>query len=302
MVTNSLKHLIHTTKSLRGFNAHNYLSSKCEAINGFFRDQKLDSVVMGLSGGIDSAVTFALLNKAAQEDDSAIRKVLGLLLPVSGEGTTNQDDATSRGMLLKKYCNDKTEILIHDLSESLKSYVSTSPILSNTWAKGQLASIVRTPALYYHAAILQTQGYKSIVSGTINRDEGSYLGFFGKASDAMTDLQPIADLHKSEVYEIAELLDVPAEIKKAIPAGDVWDAKTDEEMIGAPYWFIEAYLLTKEFGIKVNTDLFEKSEKEDFIRFSDNIEKHHLKNRHKYCVGNPSHFIDVMNRKIPGGW
>src|SRR5690606_27646773 len=140
------------------------------------------------------------------------------------------------------------------LTRSYKEYIWNTPFEQNNWDEGQLASIVRTPCLYYNAAILQSQGFKSIVVGTTNRDEGSYIGFFGKASDAMVDLQPIADIHKSEVYEVAKLLNIPQEIIDAKPRGDVYDGRCDEEMIGAPYWFLEMYLLMKQY----KSELFEE--------------------------------------------
>ena len=88
------------------------------------------------------------------------------------------------------------------------------------------------------------------MSGTTNRDEGAYIGFFGKASDGMVDLQPIADIHKSEVYAIAKILNIPEYIINASPKGDVWNNKLDVEMIGAPYDIVEVFILLLNMGIQ----------------------------------------------------
>ena len=112
-------------------------------------------------------------------------------------------------------------------------------------------------------------------------------------------LQIISDIHKSEVYQLANVLGVNQEIINEKPRGDVWDNKVDEEMIGAPYWFLEMYLLMKEYKPKIDVN---GDEAKTFIEYAKNIENLHIKNSHKYKVGNPAHFLDVMNRKIEKGW
>jgi NAD+ synthetase len=298
--------LIDLTKSLRQFNAENYLLHKLDLINQFFKSNQLDACVLGVSGGIDSAVCLKLLEKAAQQKNSPIKKITALIMPIYSDGTTGQEAATARALDLVK--TTACDYRIQDLSQAAIIYTEEAKKHQDylsPWAIGQLASIVRTPCLYFHAAILQQQGYRSLVTGTINRDEGAYLGFFGKASDAMVDLQPIADLHKSEVYQLAEILDVPESIMQSIPRGDVWDNKTDEEMIGAPYWFIEIYLLMKEYGLLTDfilANYLSKSDQNLFDIYAKAVEQQHQKNAHKYQVGNPAHFIDLLPRKIPGGW
>lgn len=296
----TFKSLITVTKALRNFNAESYIENKIKAINNFFAVNSLDSAVLGISGGIDSAVVFALLSEASKINDSPLKKVVGLLLPIKGSGTSNQDNALERGKLLSKYHSDNVKLSHVNLTNPFEYYVMAGRETTD-WAQGQLASIVRTPFLYYEAAMLQSEGFKSLVVGTTNRDEGSYIGFFGKASDAMVDLQPIADIHKSEVYQIAKILGVPQDIIDATPAGDVYDSRVDEEMIGAPYWFLEMYLLMKEYNILQFSSRL-SDEYTLYQKYSSNIENLHRINSHKYKVGSPAHFIDVVNRSIPGGW
>jgi len=265
--------------------------------------------VLGVSGGVDSATVLGLLVEASRQPSSPIKVVYPLIMPIYGDGTSGQFEATQ---LAKKQCEAfKVGYVFHDLSDAFQSYVgsqkwghpcrqelnSVSP-----WANGQLASILRTPCSYYHAALLQAEGFKSLVVGTTNRDEGSYIGFYGKASDAMVDLQPIADIHKSEVYEIAKIIGVIPEIIERTPRGDVWDAKTDEEMIGAPYWFLEMYLLVKEYSLQPLIGEFDRDDHLTYMKYANVIEKLHQKNFHKYQVGMPSHFIDFMPRSVPDGW
>lgn len=354
----------------REFDAPTYVALKCDAINNFFRDAGLDAVVVGLSGGVDSAVVYSLLLHAAHLPDSPIKRVRGLMMPIDcATGVTDQDGTVNRSQELIDVCKTRYKSLFDSKradyrglslggaydamvqeanSRERYDFNGDEGFKTSDWTDGQMASVLRTPMFYYQAAILQQQGFRSVVSGTTNRDEGSYIGFFGKGSDGMVDIQPIADIHKSEVYAVAKVLNVPEAITSVAPKGDVWDDRTDEQMIGAPYWFLEAYLGAKcgvgfgrwfeKHGLDYNYpwDVYmgtvaegddgwktwtngdhlerynkwwaenayiwydhDREQHEGWVR---NIEDLHQTNLHKYQVGSPAHFIDVMERKVPGGW
>jgi NAD+ synthetase len=289
---------------MRSFDANEYMAKKVEAINKFFKDNELDSVVIGVSGGIDSAVVLMLFSVASVLDGSPIKNIRAVIMPIFGVGTSTQTEATEKANALYNLNLPNTSWRRCDLTDSYESMVAQAyPDQPNAWASGQMASVLRTPMLYYQAALLQQDGFRSVVSGTTNRDEGSYIGFFGKASDGMVDVQPIGDIHKSEVYKLAEALGVPDVIVSDDPRGDVWDGKTDEEMIGAPYWFLQEYLENlgdPDWLSRGHDDL--KIDRSTFDLYVDNIESLHRKNKHKYQVGSPAHFIDVMERCVPGGW
>lgn len=309
------EHMRTTLKKNRNFNPSQYINLKCKAINEFFAKNNLNAAVIGISGGIDSAVAYKLLVEASKQENSPIKKIHATLMPIRCKGTTDQNEATKRGLEVVE-TSDVCFYYVDDLTDACNAYIKsmTNNIdhfeaypKPNNWSIGQLASIVRTPNLYFRAAYLQQHGYKSIVIGTTNRDEGSYIGFFGKASDAMVDLQPIADIHKSEVIEVAKRLNVPQSIIDATPKGDVWDGRCDEEMIGAPYWFLEMYIqLKEEHGTSIINQMYNETfthdQREVFKKYATAIEEIHKTNAHKYEVGSPSHFIDVMPRKVTGGW
>lgn len=291
---NELKQLCY---DLRNFDANSVLTSKLNKINEFFTSENLDSVVVGLSGGIDSSVVFKLLLEASNITNSPIKQVLGVFMPIYSPGTTGQDIAEKCVNNLLNSCKHYSAMKYKklDLSHASMSYRQVIGTTTN-WHIGQIDSIVRTPALYGLAAKLQNVGYKSIVCGTTNRDEGAYIGFYGKASDGMNDLQPIADLHKSEVEQIAELLLLPYQIILRPPTGDVHDGKTDEDMIGCPYWFLEIYQILIENDATYLISYIKDCE--DILKWCTNIEILHNKNKHKYKVGSPSRYIDVMKRDL----
>lgn len=283
----------------RKFSIDTYLPKKLAAINKFFQDEGLDACVLGLSGGIDSAVVLALLVEASKQPNSPIKKILGLSLPIFSKGSTGQSAGVSKSSELNSLYKHEGvfEYYIKDLSDVTWQYHLTDG--SSDFAIGQLLSIVRTPYMYFRAAMLQDQGYKSIVCGTTNRDEGGIIGFYGKASDGMNDLQILADLHKNEVYQLARYFNIPEIIINDAPRGDVYNNKTDYELIGASYDMVEFYTLCLDYGIDISTIRFSlQTEMPELF----NIEKIIKTNSHKYKVGLPSRFVDVMPRKVTGGW
>lgn len=303
-VDTRLKKLSDKFRKARDFNPQEYLKSKKEQINEFLIKNELDSLVLGVSGGIDSAVVLFILEKAASMINSPIKKILPISMPIHGSsGVTGQEEAVNHAKLAVEAAQlEYLEVNLEPASSSIYWNSMEVDEEKMPWAVGQMNSVLRTPVLYYHAAILQTQGLKSLVVGTTNRDEGAYIGFFGKASDAMVDLQIISDLHKSEVYKLAEYMNVPKEIINRTPKGDVWDGRCDEEMIGAPYWFLELYINMKENDMMWIVSELPQEEQAIFNKYSKAIESIHKINKHKYQVGNPAHFLDVMPRKIQDGW
>ncbi|MFN8606475.1 MAG: NAD(+) synthase [Vulcanimicrobiota bacterium] len=282
----------------RNFRPERYLEARLRLLNDYFRESGIQAAVVGVSGGIDSAVVLALLARVP-----ALRRVVPALIPMFVEaGATNQDLATARGREVIAALG-LSEALV-DLSEPLR--VTKASVdqgygrVGQPWAAGQLVSYLRTPALYYLTALLSEDGLPCVLCGTTNRDEGSYIGFFGKASDGMVDLQPISDLHKSEVRQLAELLGIPTSIMQATPTGDTYDGRPDELMIGAPYDFLELYehwLCTGRPALELEADAMAQ-----WQQYAGALEELHAKNLHKYLVGSVAVHLDVLERPVPGGW
>lgn len=291
----------------RGFCAGDYSVAKAALLNDYMRQHGLSACVVGVSGGIDSAVVLALVVQAAKQEDSPIKTILPLLLPLQTAGATNQDIAVSRGREVIQKLG--LAPMMADLTSSLHALKTeidkATHIKGEAWAEGQLVSYIRTPALYYATSILNQQGMPAIVIGTTNRDEGAYLGFFGKASDGMVDVQLIADLHKSEVNAVARALEVPESICMATPTGDMYDGRIDEEVFGTSYDFVELYLALREMDAAERTAIMQQwnnAELGQYTLLSGRLEKLHRYNAHKYTVGSPAFHLDIMPSAIPGGW
>ncbi|MBI5516794.1 MAG: NAD(+) synthase [Deltaproteobacteria bacterium] len=290
-------------RAWRGFQAPAWLRGKVALVNDYLRATGARACVVGVSGGVDSAVALGLLCRASREDGSPLERVVAALLPVrSPDGATGQEEALARGSAAARCFG--AEAVVADLTaghEALRRAVD-GPCGSegDGWAAGQLVSTVRTPALYYLASRLG-----ALVCGTTNRDEGAWLGFFGKASDGMVDLQPLSDLHKSEVYAVARLLGAPTEILAAPPAGDTWDGRTDEEMLGVPYDLVELHagLLGLPPGEREGLVTRWSPEARARWRQADGLlTERHRRNAHKYLGDSPAVHLDVYPRALPGGW
>ena len=235
---------------------------------------KVNGFVIGISGGIDSAVTSKLCAKTGFP-------VLCVEMPIH-QGKNQVSRAKEHILKLKKEFTKvhSTEVNLTTTFEEFKSVVPTidntatvNMSLANTRAR------LRMTTLYYFAGL-----YGYLVAGTGNKVEDFGVGFFTKYGDGGVDLSPIADLMKSEVYEIAKFLEIPKSIQKAQPTDGLFgDSRTDEDQIGASYDELEWAMNQADLG-KTLTD-FEEREKEVFsIYLQRNKANKHKMNPIPVCV------------------
>jgi NAD+ synthase len=181
--------------------------------------------VIGISGGIDSAVTSTLCARTGLE-------LLCLEMPIHQEA--NQDQRAARHI---QWLKDNFEDISSERIELTASYDSMRGALPLANGPAHDLSLVNTRArlrmstLYYFAG---SKGY--LVAGTGNKVEDFGVGFYTKYGDGGVDLSPIADLMKSDVYSIARKLNINQEIIEAAPTDGLWgDDRTDEDQLGASY-------------------------------------------------------------------
>ena len=236
-------------------------------INGF---------VIGVSGGIDSAVTSALCARTGL-------KLLCLEMPI--HQAPSQVNRAFRHIDWLKEHHDNVWSETIQLTPVFDNMVEAFPdvedeelrfmALANTRAR------LRMTALYYFAAF---HGY--LVAGTGNKVEDFGVGFFTKYGDGGVDLSPIADLLKSEVYEIGHYLGINKDIMEAPPTDGLWgDDRTDEDQIGANYDELEWAMSMNDQGKTI--DDFEGREKEVFKIFK------------RYNSGNKHKMIPIPICEIP---
>ena len=221
---------------------------------------------IGISGGIDSAVTSTLCAKTGLD-------LLCLEMPIH-QAASQVSRASDHIEWLKKNF-EKAQNLQVNLTPVFDTLVAAVPTiekeedrfmsLANTRAR------LRMTTLYYFAGL---NGY--LVAGTGNKVEDFGVGFYTKYGDGGVDLSPIADLLKTQVYEIAKFLGINKEIIQAAPTDGLWgDDRTDEDQIGASYPELEWAMQMKDEGR--TTEEFTGRDKEVFDIFI----KFNKANQHK---------------------
>lgn len=219
----------------------------------YAENANVNGFVVGISGGVDSAVTSTLCAQTGL-------KVLCVEMPIHqheshvSRGREHIEQLKTRFPNVTNALTDLTSVF-----ETFKKEVSTDfeekklhLTLANTRAR------LRMTTLYYHAGV-----HSLLVAGTGNKVEDFGVGFFTKYGDGGVDLSPIADLMKSEVFTLGTYLKVPDSILKAAPSDGLFgDEKTDEEQLGANYDELEWAMLAAEAGKSTND--FSGREKEVF--------------------------------------
>lgn len=293
----------------RGFEPSRWIEAKVAALESYLSRCGLSAAVLGVSGGVDSAVAAALLARLHRAPGSPLRRVVLLNLPAYGDdGVTGQEGAHARACRVAESVG--IPLVTVDLASSMAALRQGIDdglgVSSSAWAAGQGIAVARTTACYQAAALLSQEGTPGLVVGTINRDEGAYLGYVGKASDGMVDLQLLSDLHKSEVYQVAHLLGVPQSIIDAIPTGDMFDACPDTDVFGAPYDAVELLLLSRTLLDPVQwrekKQEWPLPDQKVWENIEGNLENLHSYNAHKYTVRSPAIHLDLMESQVPGGW
>lgn len=211
-------------------------------LKNYAKRAKVNGFVIGISGGIDSAVTSTLCAETGLQ-------ILCIEMPIhqaKSHVTRGQEHINQ----LKERYNNVTDIKVNltPVFEEFKTEVSldgkqatVDMALANTRAR------LRMTTLYYHAGLLGL-----LVAGTGNKVEDFGVGFYTKYGDGGVDLSPIADLMKSEVYEIGKFLNVPDSIMNAAPSDGLFgDARSDEDQIGANYDELEWAMKMNDVGKKL---------------------------------------------------
>ena len=215
-------------------------------IKDYYWDNDLGGLVVGVSGGIDSAVVSTLCARTGLP-------TYILTMPLDSKPENTELSEVHAEFLKNKYPN-----VIHydiDLSDPYHKLISTiglktassgftanRTLITDNLTNANTKSRMRMVTLYQIAGVV-----KGIVVGTGNKVEDYGVGFYTKYGDGGVDIAPIADLYKTEVWELGEYLEVDDRICAAPPTDGLWeDSRTDEQQLGASYEQLEEAMETGE--------------------------------------------------------
>ena len=207
----------------------------------YFSNFEIQKAIVGISGGIDSAVTAAICTKALGQQN-----VIGVLLPCDSAFTDTEDAITlSNSLNISSYMMSLESMYRKWWNEFRAS------IAIPGFKDGQLLDInklipanakARLRMLTLYAVAGQANG---LVAGTTNKTE-ALLGYATKYGDGGVDIEPIMDFYKTEIFEMAKILNIPCDIIDKPPSAGLWLGQTDEGELGMTYKEIDEYLIAEE--------------------------------------------------------
>ena len=198
-------------------------------------------LVVGISGGIDSAVVSTLCAETGLD-------TYAVSLPINQNKIQLENARNHINWLKERYANVKS--MEYDLSSTFHFFSKIFDIEQSDLSLANTRSRLRMTALYHIAS-----NVNGIVVGTGNKIEDFGVGFFTKYGDGGVDISPIADLYKSEVFNLAKELCIIDQIQDAKPTDGLWDdSRNDEDQLGATYEELEWAMKNQNIELKKLTE------------------------------------------------
>ena len=205
---------------------------KIQFISNWIKDyvermpSKAQSLVIGISGGIDSSVSSTL---CAMTD----LKTIVLSMPIKQKSSQHDLSLKHQEWLVKNFNNVETQTI--NLDQLFETFENTVSKFNSELGLANSRARLRMTTLYQVAA-----ANKAIVVGTGNKVEDFGVGFYTKYGDGGVDISPIADCNKTDVWELGKELNILNEIIEAAPTDGLWDdGRTDEGQLGLKYSELE---------------------------------------------------------------
>lgn len=196
------------------------------------KEANCKGIVYGLSGGVDSAV-IAALSKLAFGDES-----LAIMMPIN----SSFEDEIDAKLVIDKFNLNAIKV---DLSRTYSEFVEVVEKGDNQMAYANVKPRLRMTTLYYYA---QLKGY--LVVGTSNKSEFT-VGYFTKYGDSGSDLMPLVDFTKKEIFELARYLEIPDKIIQKPPSAGLFEDQTDEDEMGFTYSDLEKYINNEKIDERI---------------------------------------------------
>jgi len=223
---------------MKNFNAKEETNKVIEFIKNYYKENDLGGVILGISGGKDSAVVSALFTKALGSEN-----VIGVTLPCHSK----EEDKIDAKLISDYYGFELINFDLTNTFDTFKEELNNLGNFNNDQTKNSdinLKPRLRMSTLYYLAALYSNLKEKTyLVAGTSNKCE-LYVGYFTKGGDSVHDISSIADFTVDEVIEIGKYLKVPEKVLYKKP-NDGLSNQTDEDKLGVKYSEIALFIEDK---------------------------------------------------------
>jgi NAD+ synthase (glutamine-hydrolysing) len=287
-------------RTKRAFEPEQFVNSRTNEFLRYLEKFNIQTVILSVSGGVDSACVLGLLKKAQEKANTIPShpfnisnggRIIALAQPIYSTPAIQSrayELCEAFDIELKTFCQDEihSKIFEREFGEPMREFSSS-----------MLKSYLRTPVAY---SVVSNYSGVVIGTGNLDEDEDGYLYYYCKFGDGAVDIGLIWDLHKSEVFTVSEYLGVPKSILEAKPSADLYPNQTDEDEIGVSYDMIELIYnyLTKfnnqeqeEFMQRISPEAWEFFKKQMLI-----VETIHKKGLHKSDL-NPKNMGSYIFKK-----
>ena len=211
-------------------------------IGDYARKHNIQTLVVGISGGIDSSVVSALCGRTGMS-------TIAVSMPIRQSKTTHELSLKHGQWLEDNYPNVSHETI--DLTSPFKHFEKAMTTFESELGFANSRARLRMMCLYQVA-----QSHGGIVVGTGNRVEDFGVGFFTKYGDGGVDISPIGDCNKTDVWEMGRHLNILPKIIEAAPTDGLWaDERTDEDQLGMTYYDLEIAMAEDEAKTRISNSI-----------------------------------------------
>lgn len=207
-----------------------------------------EQAIVGVSGGLDSAVSVALCARAFGPEN-----VLAIMLPYK----TSNPDSAAHARLVIEALGVRSKLV--DISAMVDGYLEAQAV-TDKLRRGNVMARARMIVLYDHSA-----AERALVVGTSNKTE-ILLGYSTQFGDAACALNPLGDLYKHQVYQLARQLELPTEVIDKAPSADLFEGQTDEDELGFTYEQADRVLIKMVDERYSEEELVAAGFERDFVR------------------------------------
>lgn len=255
-------------------------------LRSFIRDARettgMEGMVLGLSGGVDSALSAALAARALGPE-----RVHAFLLPYRTSNPDSARDATAVGEAFG------LKLRTLDISASVDAYFDANENEADRVRRGNLMARIRMSILFD-----QAKKENCLVLGTSNKTE-ILLGYSTIFGDNASSINPLGDLYKQQVWQLAEHLGVPEQVVRKSPSADLWPGQTDEEELGFEYPVADEVLYLMFNKGYVAEEIVERGYDRDAVRKIHELEQRNRFKRRLMLIARLSGSAINLDREIP---